>query len=174
MAVMWVLEGVDTLSGGALDTWGIVPRTRFGLRGVLFAPWLHAGFGHLAANTPWLLLFGTLVSMRGRAAYLKAWAGASLIGGLGVWLFADLLEPPGVHLGASIVVFGLLGFLLTIGCFERKWRSVLLSLLVALGYAGMLRGLFPGDSGVSWEGHLFGFLGGVGAARLDAASTARR
>ncbi len=168
VAGMWLLEGLDALLGGRLDGWGIVPRTLRGLRGVPLAPWLHASFGHLAANTPWLLLFGLLVRLRGRGAYLKAWAGSTLLGGIGVWLLGDPFGPASVHLGASIVVFGFLGFLLALGCFERRLGSMLLSALVALGYAGMLRGLLPGRPGVSWEGHLFGFLGGVAAAHLEA------
>jgi membrane associated rhomboid family serine protease len=88
-----------------------------------------------------------------------------LVGGLGVWLFA---APGYIHIGASILIFGYLGFLLLRGYFQRNIPSILLSILVFLLYGGTIWGVLPSRPGISWQGHLFGFLGGVLAAKLIA------
>ncbi|MFM7788135.1 MAG: rhomboid family intramembrane serine protease, partial [Microcystis panniformis] len=88
-----------------------------------------------------------------------------LVGGLGVWLFA---APGSIHIGASILIFGYLGFLLLRGYFQRNIPSILLSILVFLLYCGTIWGVLPSRPGISWQGHLFGFLGGVLAAKLIA------
>jgi membrane associated rhomboid family serine protease len=87
---------------------------------------------------------------------------AMLVGGLGTWLFGA----PALHIGASGVIFGYLGFLLLRGYFERKFASILFSVFVGILYGSLIWGVLPGQPGISWEGHLFGFLGGVLAAKL--------
>jgi membrane associated rhomboid family serine protease len=87
-----------------------------------------------------------------------------VVGGLGVWLFGGRGT---VHIGASGVVFGYLGFLLLRGYFERSAGSILFSLMIFVLYGGLVWGILPWQQrGISWEAHLFGFLGGVLAARL--------
>ena len=88
-----------------------------------------------------------------------------LVGGLGTWLIA-----PGnsVHLGASVLVFGYLGYLLLRGYFERHWLSVLGSVVVFFAFGGALWGILPGQPGISWQMHFFGLLGGILAAKLMA------
>jgi membrane associated rhomboid family serine protease len=85
-----------------------------------------------------------------------------VVSGLGVWLIGS----PGLHIGASGLVFGYLGFLLLRGYFQRNIPSILLSLIVGFLYGGAIWGVLPTVPGVSWEGHLFGFIGGIIAARL--------
>jgi membrane associated rhomboid family serine protease len=161
---LWTVELVDRLVlGGALDYFGIHPRSLGGLWGILFAPFLHGSFAHLAANTVPLLVLGWLVMLRENWEFYVVTALSALVGGLGVWLLG---APNSVHIGASGVVFGLLGFLLLRGYFERSFPSVFLSLVVGFFYGGVLWGVLPGQPGISWEAHLFGFLGGVIAARL--------
>lgn len=163
VAAMWALEIVDAVRfHGGLDRYGIHPRTPSGLVGVLTAPFLHAGFAHLLSNTLPLLVLGFLVLQRGWRTLAKVTAATMLVGGLGVWLFG---AAGSVHLGASVLVFGYLGYLLSRGVFERRFWSVLGGVVVFALYGGALYGVLPGQSGVSWEGHLFGLLGGVLAAR---------
>jgi membrane associated rhomboid family serine protease len=85
-----------------------------------------------------------------------------LVGGLGTWLIGS----PGVHVGASGLIFGYLGFLLARGYFERNFPSILLAIVVGSLYGGAIWGVLPTQPGISWEGHLFGFIGGVLAARF--------
>ena len=162
---MWLVEIVDFFLGGALDRYGLVPRRLSGLKGLLTMPLLHGGFAHLAANSVWLAFFGAMILMRSKGEFFLVVASSTLLGGLGVWLFGDLLGPVGVHIGASGVIFGCFGYLLSMGLFERKVGSLLVSIFVLLMYGGLLYGVLPGQSGVSWEGHLFGFLSGVLTAR---------
>jgi membrane associated rhomboid family serine protease len=171
--VMWMLEAFDQLlPRPGLDAYGIRPRTEGGLWGILFAPFLHRGFAHLMANTVPLLLFGALVLTRGTRAFLRVSGGVILLGGLGVWLFG---RPATIHLGASGLVFGYLGYLMTVGWFERHLGWIALSIGIALLYGGLLRGALPGTPGISWEGHLAGFLAGCAVARWSGGeSTSRR
>jgi len=163
IGLMWAAEVIDlTVFGGGLNQWGLVPRNLIGLRGILFAPFLHGGFGHLIANTLPFLTLGWLVMARRTSDFFAVTAITMFFGGLGVWLFGR----PAMHLGASGVIFGYLGFLLLRGWFEKTFGSLIFSALIGLLYGGMLWGVLPGLPGVSWEGHLFGFLAGVFAAKV--------
>ena len=72
------------------------------------------------------------------------------------------------HIGASGLIFGYLGFLLARGVFEKSFASIAIAVAILAAYGGLLIGVLPGQEGVSWQGHLFGFLAGVAAARLFA------
>ncbi|KUL34710.1 peptidase S54 [Streptomyces sp. NRRL F-4489] len=162
VALLWVLEGVDTLSGNALDAFGIRPREAGGLLDVLPAAFLHFGFGHLAANSLPLLVLGFLAALRsGIRRFLAAALLIIVVSGLGVWLTA---APGSITLGASGVVFGLFAFLLVRGFVERKPLDIGIGLIVGLLYGSILWGALPTTSGISWQCHLFGLAGGVLAA----------
>jgi membrane associated rhomboid family serine protease len=164
LAVMWILEISDLLFfGGGLDAYGIRPRSVEGLSGVLFAPLLHGGFAHLASNSIPFLVFGSLVLFHEIKDFVVTSALAVLVGGLGAWLLGG---PDTVHVGASGLVFGYFGYLLLRGYFRRSLGAITLSVVLAISYGWMLFGLFPGLPGVSWQGHLFGFLGGALSAYL--------
>ncbi|HLT36898.1 MAG TPA: rhomboid family intramembrane serine protease [Enhygromyxa sp.] len=165
LGLLWALELTDVLLlDGMLDGFGIRPRELFGLIGVLTWPFLHGGLPHLVSNTIAMLLFGTLVLMWGRREFFTVAAVSTIVGGLGVWLVG---ADGSVHVGASGVCFGLFGYLLARGFYERKFGSVVLSLVIAISFGGTLAGAVPGLSmpGISWEGHLFGLVGGVLVAR---------
>jgi membrane associated rhomboid family serine protease len=163
VVVLWVLEVADALSGHDLDAYGVRPRSDEGLLGVVLAPLLHAGWLHLEANTvPSLVLF-FLVLASGIARGLQATAIIWLVGGLGVWLVAPGNE---VHLGASVLIFGWLVHLLLRGFWNRSAWQLVLAVVLFLAYGGVLLGVLPGDAGVSWQGHLFGALGGALSAYL--------
>lgn len=164
VALAWVMELGDAIVPGRwLDSHGIVPRTLSGLWGILFAPWLHGGFAHLIANTVPFLTLGFLVLLRGLGTFVGVSLLIILLGGLGVWLFA-----PGntIHIGASGLIFGYIGYLLARGYFERSVGSIVIAVVVAVVYGGALWGVLPGQRGISWEGHLFGFLAGVATAGI--------
>lgn len=163
VGILWALELIDSLFfQQRLNYWGIQPRSLEGLKGIFFAPLLHGGFAHLAANTVPLLVLGFFVILRGLSTFIQVTATIWLLGGLGIWLTGGANT---LHIGASIIVFGYLGYLLARAYFERSIVTLLIALLVGLLYGSMLFGVLPIRSGVSWQGHLFGFLGGVMAAR---------
>jgi membrane associated rhomboid family serine protease len=173
VALLWVVEIVDAVVfDGALDKFGIHPRSGFGLVGVVTSPLLHGGFGHLASNTVGLLMFGTLVALWSRREFALVALASLLVGGLGVWLFG---ESNSNHIGASGVVFGYFGYVLARGWYERKFLSITISIGIALMFGGLLAGAIPGLAGwgISWEGHLFGLIGGVLVARRFKAKVAR-
>lgn len=167
VALLWILEAIDQVLGGALNIYGILPRNPIGLRGILFAPFLHGNFAHLMANTIPFVILGWLVMLWRTSDFFIVSAIAMLVGGLGTWLIAPAYT---VHIGASGVIFGYLGYLLARGYFERRPISVLMSLGVGVFYGSLIWGVLPGQIGISWQGHLFGFLGGIIAARLLASS----
>ena len=164
IALIWILEIIDLFFlRGALNAYGIRPHTISGLRGILFAPFLHGGLGHLIANTIPFLILGWFVMLRETSDFFVVTAITMLISGLGVWVFGS---PYTVHIGASGLIFGYFGFLLLRGYFERSVLSIMVSLIVGLLYGGMIWGVLPSQFGISWQGHLFGFIGGALAARL--------
>jgi membrane associated rhomboid family serine protease len=158
----WLVEVLDMLlQGVVLDQWGIRPRQVEGLWGVLFAPFLHAGFGHVATNTLPFLVLGWFVLLQGLRPFIFVTLTVMLVSGLGTWLVAPANT---LHIGASGLIFGYFGFLLLRGYFERSAPALLLSILVAMLYGGLIWGVLPQGPGISWQGHLFGFVGGGLAA----------
>lgn len=161
-AIAWGLEILDSLvAGGKLDALGIKPRTWGGLKGIVMAPFLHSGFGHLVGNTIPFFILGFLVLASGRGRFAAVSITAIVVSGAGVWLLGGENT---VHLGASGLIFGYLGYLLFRGYFERSLTALGVAIVVGIFYGGMLFGLLPGMRGISWLGHVFGFLGGALAA----------
>ncbi len=162
VSFLWFIEAVDQLFfRGALDRFGVWPRTAVGLWGILLAPLLHAGFGHLAANTVPFLVLGWFVMVRRLRDFFVVSVIVTLVSGLGIWLVAPSNT---VHLGASGLIFGYFGFLLLRGYFERSFSSIVWSMVVLVLYGGMIWGALPQQIGISWQSHLFGFIGGGAAA----------
>jgi membrane associated rhomboid family serine protease len=168
--LMWVAEIVDRIVGGDLDGLGIEPREADGLIGIVAAPFLHGGFGHLIANTLPFLALGAAIALGGLARIAAVTALIAGIGGLGTWLVGGAGT---VHIGASGLVFGYAAYLVVRGVFSRNLLHLGVGLIVlGLWGATLLGGLVPED-GVSWQGHLFGAIGGVVAARVLDASPSR-
>ncbi|WP_190824184.1 rhomboid family intramembrane serine protease [Saccharopolyspora pogona] len=168
VAVLYGIELFDVADPAAdLEANGIAPRDVSGLDGILWAPLLHAGWGHLWANTLPLLVLGWLVLAGGLRQFVAVTATVWIVGGVGTWL----IGAPGVHVGASGVIFGWMVFLLLRGFFQRSFAQILVAVVLFFYWGGMLWGVLPGQVGISWEGHLFGALGGVLAAWLVARST---
>ncbi|MEJ8278623.1 rhomboid family intramembrane serine protease [Pseudonocardia spirodelae] len=159
-AALWAIETLDQASGGMIDAAGaIYPRDTGGLAGILTAPLLHGDFVHLAANSVPFLVFGFLAMSGGPVQWFAVTATIWLVSGLGVWLTS-----PSPVLGASGIVFGWFLFLLTRGFYARNGRQILLAVVLFLFYGSLLWGVLPTDPRVSWQGHLFGAIGGVVAA----------
>lgn len=162
VGIFWILEIIDNVFfQGNLDRFGIQPRNLVGLRGIIFAPFLHGGFGHLIANTIPFITLGWLTMIQETSDFYVVSILAAIIGGIGVWLFAGANS---IHIGASILIYGYLGFLLFRGFFQKNLPSILVSVIVFFLYGGLVFGVLPSQVGVSWQGHLFGFIGGIIAA----------
>jgi membrane associated rhomboid family serine protease len=163
VALLWALETVDVVSGHRLDSLGIEPRKGSELIDIVPSAFTHFGFGHVASNSLPLLVLGFIAALRGIARFLAVSLTIMVIGGLGVWLVAPAHTNTA---GASGVIFGLFGYLLIRGFVDRRPLEIVVGLLVGLLYGSILWGVLPSATGVSWQGHLFGLLGGVAAAFL--------
>lgn len=171
VALLYLVELVDQLSGHRLDSNGIRPLQADGLWGVLFAPLLHANWAHLLANTGPALVLGFLVTLAGLSRFLLATAIVWILGGLGTWLLGNVGSSCGQtdHIGASGLIFGWLTFLIVFGVFTRAFWQIVVGIVVLFLYGGALWGALPVLNvcgGVSWQGHLCGALAGLVAAYL--------
>lgn len=163
VGLLWLIECVDVMTHHALDTFGIVPQQIGELRDIIPAAFIHFGFDHVAANSLPLLVLGFLAGLRGIGRLLSVVFVIIMASGGGVWLVA----PPHTNTaGASGVVFGLFGYLLVRGFVDRRLIDIAVGLIVAVAYGSILWGVLPTAQGVSWQGHLFGLVGGVVGAFL--------
>jgi membrane associated rhomboid family serine protease len=162
--VLALIEFVDQRLNGRLDALaGIRPHQLEGLDGILLAPLVHDGWEHLFANSAPLILLGTFVLAAGTRVFLLSTLLIAIFSGLGVWLFTP---PNYLVIGASGIIFGWLGYLLMRGIVEHSLWNFGVALVVGLLYGWQLVALLPAGQRVSWQGHLFGFVGGLAAAVL--------
>ena len=161
--LLFLIEAIDVgIGAGRLDVaGGIIPHRISGLDGVLFSPFLHAGWEHLYSNAVPLILVGTFALAGGTRRFIWSTFVIMLISGLGVWLIGD---PNSVVVGASGVIFGYLGLLVTRGFVEHSWWNLGVAAFIGLLYWYQLYNILPTDQPISWQGHLLGLLGGVVAA----------
>lgn len=141
-----------------LNDFGIMPRTVSGLPGILFAPFLHYDMVHIVENSIGLLVLGFFMVLLEENRIYYTMVPVIILGGAGTWLIG---RSGSVHLGASGVIFGMFGYLVTVGLFRRDFRSIIISVSVLLLYGGMVFGVLPTVPQVSWESHLCGFIAGV-------------
>ncbi len=159
--LMWLVETID-VAAGDLDNAGIHPRDAEGLTGIAASPFLHAGFGHLIGNTIPFLVLGLAIAVGGLMRTLAVVGIVAVVGGLGTWLTAPSNT---VVIGASGLVFGFATYLVARGAYSRTPWHIAGGLVVLVIYGStLLVGLVP-TPGVSWQGHLFGGVGGLVAAR---------
>ncbi len=166
VAALWIIQAVNWATGNTLNAaFGLIPRQLSGIDGVAGMPLLHDSFGHLIANTPPLLLLGALLAATVTRALVAVNVVVVGLGGTLVWL----LGSSAIHIGASGLVFGWFGFLITRGLVDRSPVTLGASVLVGVLYGSIIWGVLPGQPGVSWEAHLFGAIAGAAAAFLISA-----
>ncbi|RMI32969.1 rhomboid family intramembrane serine protease [Nocardia stercoris] len=161
VALLYAIEAVNVASGQRLDQQGVRPRSLDGLTGILFAPLLHANWTHLIDNTVPVLVLGFLTLLFGVGRGLAATAIIWVVGGVGVWLTGDIGT---VEIGASVLGFGWLTYVIARGWFVRSLWQIVVGLVVAVLWGSLLLGVLPGQPGISWQGHLFGAVGGLVSA----------
>jgi len=163
LAAMWLIEIADVALNVDLDQYGIEPREAEGLVGIVAAPFLHGGFGHLIANTLPFLVLGILIAFQGAVRVIWVTLIVAAVAGIGTWLTGP---DNSIHIGASGIVFGYATYLLTRGIFNGDIWEILIGVgVAAIWGTALLGGLVP-QEGVSWQGHFFGAVGGVVAARV--------
>lgn len=161
----WGIEFADTvlhLFGFSLDVFGIFPRKLYGLLGVLFSPWLHGGWWHLMSNSIAFLGLGFAMSLAERNRFLRTTFYLVVLSGLGTWLIG---RSGSVHIGASGLIYGYFGYLLSRAWNEKRALWMVTGIVVAILYGSMLGGVVPSREAISWEGHLCGLIAGIWLGR---------
>jgi membrane associated rhomboid family serine protease len=149
---------VNLFVGGRLNGLGILPRTAWGLAGIVFSPLLHYNQAHLTTNG--ISLFILLVILfshreyRADSALIAIW----LLSGFGTWILG---RPNSIHIGASGVIYGVVTYLVASAWWLRSWRSAGLAVLILFLYGGIFYGLLPQQGFISWEAHLSGAVAGI-------------
>jgi membrane associated rhomboid family serine protease len=158
---MWAVFLMDRYFNLELYKFGVKPQTIEGIKGIFFMPFIHGqrDFSHIINNSvPTFILLSTVIYFyREISIYvvLLVWLGAGFL----VWYLA--VNSGSYHIGMSGVVYGLFGFLFISGFFRKYLPLQAISLFVAFVYGSMIWGIFPMEDGVSWEGHLSGFMVGA-------------
>ena len=157
-----VIEVINLFTGRMLSQLGTIPRYVPGLKGIILGPFIHGSLQHYFSNIIPLCIFSYLLLQYGLKRYLQVTLWIMLITGLLVWLFAR----PATHIGVSGVIYGYFGYLVLAGFLSGKFKLIIISVLVAFFYGGLIFGILPSSPFVSWESHLFGFIAGLAAAKL--------
>ena len=158
LVLIWIVHGINVAFQYNLNSYfGLYPRRAIGIPGIITSTFLHGSFQHILANSTPLAALGLITAVVLRSRFWIATFLVIIIGGGTLWLFG---RPNSVHVGASGLIFGYFGLLITLGIFERSIGAVL-GALAAIGlYGGLVWGVF-GGANVSWEGHLLGAIAGA-------------
>ncbi len=163
VALIWAIELINFSMGHRFSDWGILPRTLKGLKGIPLSPFLHASLIHIMMNTIPLAVLGGFVMLNGRRIFFEITIIIILVSGIALWLFGR----SSYHVGASGLIFGYFGYLVLRAWYDRSLKSFIIAFVTVFLYGGIIWGLLPTFSRISWEGHLFGLLAGFLAARLE-------
>jgi membrane associated rhomboid family serine protease len=155
--IMWLTFSIEFFYHIDLGFLGIMPRTLWGLTGILMAPMIHGSYMHLLSNTFPLLFLGTLLfffyERIGTVVFIRCYFITNLL----VWVFSPRIS---YHIGASGLIYGIASFLIFFGLLRQDFISLLISIGVVIAYGGIFYGVLPTDPRVSWESHLAGALVG--------------
>jgi len=163
LGALWVFNIINWLSGSQLNYLGIYPRSLSGLIGIPLSPILHRNFSHLFFNSIPLFFLGlALLTTKGPIEFCWITLVVILLGGCGVWLCGR----KSIHIGASGLISGYFGYILTSAYTQPNAITILLAVMAAYYFGGIFFGIFPGKKEISWEAHFFGFVSGIGCAYM--------
>jgi membrane associated rhomboid family serine protease len=161
-AVVTIVEILNLFLGRSLNVFGLMPREINGLVGIVIAPFLHGSLMHYMSNIVPLCIFSFLLLQHGVVRFNLVTFVCIVVSGLLVWMFGRTA----IHVGASGLIYGYFGYLLLAGWLSRELKLILISLFIGVGYGGLVFGILPSNPYISWEGHLFGFVSGLGCALI--------
>jgi membrane associated rhomboid family serine protease len=160
IGLLYAIQVLNTLLNGALNILGIHPRKLIGLPGIILAPFLHGNFEHLFFNTIPLFILLNVLLIYPMNEFVIILVSITVIGGALTWLFGR----NAIHIGASGLIMGLWGFFLVGAIFHPSAVTIIVAVLILYYLGGLFLNLLPSDASTSWEGHVFGFIGGVAVA----------
>jgi len=164
VALLWALELIDLIPGINLDIFGIQPRQTMGLIGIPLMPFLHADLAHLTSNTLPFIVLGFIVLQAEKKQFIFASIVIILLGGLGVWIFG---ASDSNHIGASGLIYGYFGYVMTRAIMEQKIIWIITGIAVAAAYGTLILGILTIEHNISWTGHFFGLLAGSWFQRVQ-------
>ena len=155
--IMWIIKLTEWYFELNFFTYGVLPRTLSGLKGVISSPFIHQDFTHLINNSYPLIMLGGMLFYFYKKLGLQIFLWLYFTAGL--WLWA--IGRTNFHIGASGLVYALASFIFFSGLIKKHSKLSAASLLVVFLYGSMIWGILPIYKGVSWEGHLAGLLAGI-------------
>ncbi|MES2515991.1 MAG: rhomboid family intramembrane serine protease [Bacteroidota bacterium] len=162
LAICWTVFLCDNYFNLDLYSLGVSPRTASGVKGILFAPFIHGDFGHIINNSLPIFILSSMIFYFYRPIAWPSILWIYLISGIWLWVGGrnnDVI--PNYHFGASTLIYGFATFLFFSGVFRKHKQLMMVSAFVVFMYGSITHGIFPFDTRVSWEGHLFGAISGV-------------
>ncbi len=166
IVIIWILlQLIEVITPYSFVHFGLIPRNVEGLGGILYAPFIHGGWQHLFFNA-FPFIFLTFLLLFFESSYIRSYfnfISIYFLSGIILWLIGN----SAIHIGASGVIYGLASFLVLNGILSRKIQQIIISVLVVIMYSGLIWGVFPGQRGISWMGHLSGFLAGLVVAYFN-------
>ena len=165
IGVLWLIQIINYLLGYRLNVFGIYPRTKRGLTGIIFSPFLHGDFNHLFFNSIPLFVLSCLILLNGKTAFYQTSLIIIILSGFLTWSFGRRA----IHIGASNLIMGYFGYLLAASYFNFNATTIIVAIVCIYYFGGMLLSVFPSVTGknVSWEGHIFGLISGVSLVFLS-------
>lgn len=160
VVVIWLAHLINISLGRIPTYFGIHPLDPSSIWHIFTSPLLHANVEHLISNTVPGAIFCFLIGLSGHRVFWEVTTIVMLIAGIGTWIFGGIGTN---HIGASGMVYGWLGYLLIRGIFNRSFSQIILGVMLGMAYSGYVFGVMPGTPGISWQAHLFGAIGGLGA-----------
>lgn len=156
LMLIWVVFWLQVRFFPVIKTWGIVPQTLTGLRGIVFSPFIHSDMEHIYHNSIPLVVLTMALFYFYRPIAWKVLLYGILLSGLITWVIGR----PANHIGASGLIYVLVSFIFFKGIFAKHYRLIALSLMIIFLYGSMIWYVFPIKDGMSWEGHLGGLITG--------------
>jgi len=155
--VIWFVYWIEIHFDLNFTKFGVLPRKLAGLKGVVFSPFIHSGVSHLFNNSvPLAVLLSALIYF-----YKKVYLNILVVGGVLTGFLTWLIAREAYHIGASGIVYLLFSFVFFSGIIKRQFQLVAVSLIVIFLYGSMIWYVLPIKEGISWEGHLSGFVVGL-------------
>ncbi len=157
LLLIWGIYWVEIQFGLNFNKFGVYPRSFKGFRGVFCMHFIHSNVNHLFNNSiPLFVLLSSLFYFYKDVAYKVL-----LFGGFFTGFFTWVIARESYHIGASGIVYLLFSFVFFSGIIKKHYRLVALSLIIIFLYGSMIWYVLPIKEGMSWEGHLSGFLVGL-------------
>jgi membrane associated rhomboid family serine protease len=154
---IWFIYWVEINYNFNFNKYGVFPRTLVGFRGVFLTHFIHSNTSHLFNNSiPLFVLLSSLFYFYKDVAYKVL-----LFGGVCTGIFTWCIARESYHIGASGIVYLLFSFVFFSGIIKKHYRLVALSFIIIFLYGSMIWYVLPIKDGISWEGHLSGFLVGL-------------